>query len=310
MGVVHGLAVSPGDEGRRLDQYLAAVLPDLSRSLISEFIRTGLVLVGNLPQKAAYRIKSGDAIAVTVPPPVPVNIAPEEVSFQVLFEDADLIVISKPPGLVVHPACGHQSGTLVHGLLYYCDDLSGINGEERPGIVHRLDKDTSGVMVAAKNDKVHRALVGLFKARQVEKIYHALVDGRPSARQGQIDLPIGRHPANRKKMAVVAQGGREAVTFWEVVFDLPRAFTLLEVRPATGRTHQIRVHMAHNGYPVAGDTVYGRKNPLYADLQIVRQCLHASTLGFVHPMTGRPMRFEAPLWPDMQKAIALLQKVG
>jgi 23S rRNA pseudouridine1911/1915/1917 synthase len=218
-------------------------------------------------------------------------------------------VLAKPPGLVVHPAAGHKKGTLVHGLLAHCDDLPGISGVERPGIVHRLDKDTSGVMVIAKSDRTHGSLVELFKTRQVEKVYRAIVIGRPTKQRGCISLPIGRHRGNRKKMAVLEHGGRDAVTCWSVLEEIGD-MTYIEVRPETGRTHQIRVHMAHMGHPVAGDALYGGSRGVKqapAELNIKRQCLHAYSLAFTHPVTGRALKFTSPVWPDMQAVLAKLR---
>ncbi len=290
--------------GQRLDIFLADMVPVLSRSRVSSLIRAGSIVVNGKSSKAGYRLKIDEQVDVTIPPPQPMGIVPEKVDFTVIFEDEDLIVIAKPPGVVVHPACGHQKGTLVHGLLAHCDNLSGISGTERPGIVHRLDKDTSGVMVIAKNDRTHHALVELFKTRQVKKVYHAIVDGCPVLQQGCISRPIGRHRSNRKKMAVLDHGGREAKTCWEIIKKLPHAMTYLEVKPETGRTHQIRVHMAHLGHPIAGDIIYGRrKNDIYSKYNIIRQALHAYSLSFKHPVTGQEQQFISPLWPDMEEVL-------
>ena len=300
-----------GREGQRLDHFLVEVLPDVSRSRISSLIRHEFIEVNGAPSKAANRLREGDAIRVALPPPEPVDIIPEKVDFSVLYEDEDLLVIAKPPGVVVHPASGHKKGTLVHGLLAHCRNLSGISGVERPGIVHRLDKDTSGVMVVAKNDRSHHALVELFKAREVKKIYHALIAGRPASRDGCISRPIGRHRSNRKKMAVLEHGGREAVTCWSVLEELPYNMTYVEVRPETGRTHQIRVHMAYSGHPVAGDTLYGGGPKRAGEaVAIRRQCLHAYSLAFRHPVSGEMKKFVAPLWPDMRKILDLLRQGG
>jgi len=295
-------------EGQRLDIYLAEMLSDLSRSRLSGLIRTQFILVNGRSSKAANRLKNGDTIEVTLPPPEPMEIRPEKVDFLILFEDEDLLVIAKPPGVVVHPACGHKEGTLVHGLLDHCENLSGISGVERPGIVHRLDKDTSGIMVIAKSDKSHHGLVELFKTRQVKKVYHALVVGRPDKRKGCISQPIGRHRSKRKKMAVLEHGGRDAVTCWNVLEELPNNVTFVEVRPETGRTHQIRVHMAFLGHPVAGDGLYGGSRQLKTPIDIKRQCLHAFSLSFRHPVTDEPMEFESPVWTDMQEILETLRQ--
>jgi 23S rRNA pseudouridine1911/1915/1917 synthase len=292
--------------GQRLDIFLADMVLSLSRSRVSSLIRTGNIVVNGKSSKAGYRLKTDEQIEVTIPPPQPMDIVPEHVDFAIIHQDDDLVVIAKPPDIVVHPACGHQKGTLVHGLLARCDNLSGISGTERPGIVHRLDKDTSGVMVVAKNDRTHHALVELFKTRQVKKVYRAIVDGCPVENQGCISRPIGRHRSNRKKMAVLEHGGREAVTRWKVLEKFPQAMTYLEVRPETGRTHQIRVHMSHLGHPIAGDTLYGRSRDKYAKLKISRQCLHAYSLSFKHPTSGEVILFIAPVWPDLAETLELL----
>ena len=303
--------VTPENEGQRLDLFLVQQLREVNvtRSRVRSLIQAGDVLVNGKACKAGYTIHRHDIISVSIPPPKQIGLVPEKVFFQVLYEDDDLLVLSKPPGTVVHPACGHDEGTLVHGLLYHCDDLSGISGELRPGVVHRLDKDTSGVMVVAKNDQVHHALVEQFKGRAVEKIYQAIVVGRLTSLEGRIDLPIGRHPVNRKKMTVRENGGREAVTHWRVLEVFDDGFTYVEVRLETGRTHQIRVHMAAIGHPVAGDQLYGRKKQALEKFGIVRQCLHAYSLAFTHPVTGENLIFTAPLWQDMQRTLDLLRDV-
>jgi len=297
-------------EGQRLDHFLVEMLPDVSRSRINVLIRKSLIHVNNWPSKASHRLKEGDRITVTIPPPEPLEIRPEKVDFSILYEDEDLLVIAKPPGVVVHPASGHKNGTLVHGLVAHCRDLSGISGVERPGIVHRLDKDTSGVMVIAKNDRSHHGLVELFKSRQVKKVYHAIVRGRPENENGCISRPIGRHRSNRKMMAVLTHGGKEAVTAWSVLEELPFDMTYLEVRPETGRTHQIRVHMSFSGYPVAGDKLYGGGRLKVAEgITIERQCLHAYSLAFKHPVSGEEKKFIAPLWQDMQIILERLRQI-
>ena len=294
-------------EGQRLDHFLVEMLSDLSRSRISNLIRTGFILVNGSSGKAANRLKNGSIIEVTLPPPELLEIRPEKVDFSILYEDEDLLVVAKPPGIVVHPSCGHKEGTLVHGLLDHCENLSGISGVERPGIVHRLDKDTSGVMVIAKSDRSHHGLVELFKLRQVKKVYHAIIVGRPKIRKGCVVQPVGRHRSNRKKMAVLKHGGRDAVTYWTVLEKLPYNMTYIEVRPETGRTHQIRVHMAFLGHPVAGDGLYGGKHlKTPEEIAFKRQCLHAHSLSFRHPVTDELMEFTSDLWPDMQE---ILEKV-
>jgi len=303
------LTVSAG--GQRLDLYLADQLKNrgLTRSRLQQLIRDGFVLVNGVRQKAGHSVQAGDICVVALPFPSPSELIAEPVDFACLYEDEDILVLAKPPGVVVHPACGHESSTLVHGLLHHCRHLSGINGELRPGIVHRLDKDTSGVMVVAKSDTAHRSLVDQFKGREVTKVYQALVQGIPSGKTGRITLPIGRHPVQRKKMAV-REDGRAAVSNWRVLETFPQGFAFLEIRLETGRTHQIRVHMAAMGHPVAGDAVYGRRNSLSAGLGIDRQCLHALTLAFSHPRTGDFLEFTAPLWPDMQHTLFLLRQTA
>jgi len=268
------------------------------------------------PSKPGRRLKRGDRVSLTIPPLTPPDLAPDQVEFQVVYEDSFLIVLSKPAGIVVHPAPGHSTGTLVHGLLKHCKDLSGIGGALRPGIVHRLDKDTSGLMVAAKDDMTHISLARQFKSGSVRKEYLAIVHGCPKAKEGRIELPIARHPTKRKEMAVVLAGGREALTLWRKLTEFEAGFSLLSVSLKTGRTHQIRVHFAHIGHPVAGDPVYGygpnrlkrhlpRKNaPL---LNIKRQMLHARRLGFVHPVNNSYMEFEAPIPEDMKHTLQILE---
>ncbi|MFW8600317.1 RluA family pseudouridine synthase [Desulfobacterota bacterium M19] len=299
--------VQASHDGQRLDLFLASccegLIPGSSRSMLQNLVRKGLVVVDDKKRKTGYRLRSGEQICLRVPAPEPVALVPEPVPFEVLFEDDDIIVISKPPGVVVHPACGHKTGTLVHGLLYHCADLSGINGTVRPGIVHRLDKDTSGVMIAAKHDAAHQALVAQFKAKTVKKIYLALIDGRARPPEGCLRTLIGRHPVHRRKMAVRSTVGREAVTDWRTLRVFQGHLSLLEVRISTGRTHQIRVHMAYQGTPVAGDTLYGHKKASFTSLGITRQMLHARHISFIHPLNGAQLAFTAALWPDMASVI-------
>lgn len=297
------LVLAADRSGERLDAYLARAVPDLSRSHAQKLIEAGRVLVNGRPAKAALRLAPGDEVRVHLPEPQPVTPAPEPIRLEVVYEDADLIVVNKPAGLTVHPAPGHPSGTLVNALLAHCPDLSGINGELRPGIVHRLDKDTSGLLVVAKNDRAQLALSEQFAGREVLKAYLALVEGRPQP-AGVIDAPIGRHPAQRKRMAVIAEG-RPARTRYRVVAQWDEA-ALVVALLETGRTHQVRVHFAAIGHPVVGDPVYGRRSPLVA-----RQFLHAWRLGFRHPRTGAWLEFEAPLPEDLRSALAtLLQGEG
>lgn len=309
---LHELLVRRVESGQRLDQYLgrfgASLSAPLSRSLFNSLIREGDVLVNDLKVKSSYRLREADKINVRVPPPEPLDLVPEKIDFEIIFEDSCLVVLSKPPNLVMHPACGHRTGTLVHGLLYHCDDLAGINGTVRPGIVHRLDKDTTGLLVVAKSDLAQKSLVAQFKAKTVRKIYEAIVHGWPDQEKGTIIGNIGRHPVNRKKMALLPIGGKEAVTHWHLVEKFTRPYSLLQIKLETGRTHQIRVHLASIGLPIAGDKVYGRKKDEPSDLKISRQCLHAASLSFEHPLSKERMCFESPLWVDMAQTLNSLRE--
>lgn len=306
----------PGDaQEPRLDLFLAEREKEVSRSRIQKLIRDGQVQVNGFVTKPGYRLKAGDQVLFSVPPPISIALKPEAVDFEVIYEDGGMIVVNKPPGLVVHPAAGHATGTLVHGLLSHCKDFSGIGGELRPGIVHRLDKDTSGLLLVAKTDRVHVSLAGQFKSRTVRKEYLALVHGAMPAGRGEIDLPIARHPKKRKEMSVV-EGGRTAVTVWRLTEEFEGPFSLLAVVLKTGRTHQIRVHMAHVGHPIVGDRVYGygkdwwKRHTLNKECplpEIPRQMLHAHRLGFAHPETGAPVEFEAELPDDMRGVLEALK---
>lgn len=282
--------------GERLDRFLAAKAPHLSRSRVQGLIREGHVTLGGAkPAKPGEKVRAGMLVTVTEPPAEPSLLEPEDIPLDVLFEDTDLLVLNKPPGLVVHPAAGHTRHTLVHALLAHCPSLSGIGGEQRPGIVHRLDKDTSGCLVVAKNDATHSHLSRQFAGRSVTKIYLALVQGYfDKARSGTIDNLIGRHPVDRKKMTVLERGGRASRTAWRVVQDLPGAGTLVECTLHTGRTHQIRVHLKHLGHPLLGDSLYAPRPAGHYP----RQMLHAWKLGFKHPRTGAAMLFCSPLPED------------
>ena len=308
------IAVMQTSHGQRLDQFLAQYGPelvgDLSRGMFQNLIVRKLVLVDGQPRKSNYRVRAQEIVQIHVPPPVPSELVPEPIDFAILHEDEHILVLCKPPGLVVHPACGNLTGTLVHGLLYHCADLSGINGQVRPGIVHRLDKDTSGVMVVAKNDMAHHCLADQFKNKTAKKVYHAILDGVPPTGCGQVCAPIGRHPVNRKKMAVRVDRGREAMTKWKLLTSFGRSFSLVEVNIETGRTHQIRVHMASIGFPVAGDLTYGKKNERYGELGIIRQCLHASNLSFLHPATMEQVSFSADMPEDMATVLERLRGGG
>ncbi len=287
----------------RLDKFLAERLKDLSRSAIQRLIREGFVLVNGAPVKASYKLRGGEVINVTIPPPPPLEPEPFPIPLDVVYEDRWLIVINKPAGLVVHPAPGHQSDTLVNAILARWPELRGLKDQTRLGIVHRLDKDTSGLIVVARDERTRVELQRQFKERQVCKVYLALVRGEVRPREGRIEAPIGRSPQNRKKMAVVA-GGREAITEYKVLEYL-QGYTYLEVRPITGRTHQIRVHFSHSGHPIAGDRVYGR-GPSIPGLN--RPFLHAYSLTFRHPVTGEEVNFIAPLPSELEEVLWKLGK--
>ena len=284
--------VAPADARARLDRFLAKTAPEFSRSRIQTLIRQGHITVNGAVPRARDLVRPGDRIALVEPPKEAIDLAPEKIPLSVLFEDDDLIVINKPAGISVHPGAGRQSGTLVNALLSHCKNLSGIGGKERPGIVHRLDKETSGCLVMAKNDLAHIDLARQFASRTVDKIYLALVAGKPRRASGSIVAPITRHRVHRKKMAIAREGGRMARTDFKVLRS-GREASVLECRLHSGRTHQIRVHLQHLGYPILGDKVYGGRHAG----QISRQMLHAWKLGLVHPRQKKPMDFEAPL-PD------------
>lgn len=287
------LEVDFEDADKRIDIYISKNIEDISRTQVQKLIDEGKILVDGKKIKSNYKVKSGDKIEIQIPDPVKVDILPEDIDIEILYEDEDIAVVNKPQGMVVHPAAGNYTGTLVNALLARCSNLSGINGEIRPGIVHRIDKDTSGVLVIAKNDVAHKKLAEQIKEHSVNRIYVALVEGIIKNDSGVINLPIGRHPVERKKMAVVKNGGRNAVTHFKVL-ERYRENTLIQAKLETGRTHQIRVHMAHIGHPLVGDPVYGYKKQKY---KLKGQALHAMTLGFVHPTKGEYMEFSAPL-PD------------
>jgi len=310
------------DHNRRLDAVVAAHLPDCSRSLAANLIGKHNILVEDQPKKPGYRVKAGERIVAFIPDPEPVEYQPEAIPLNILYQDGDIVVLNKQAGIVVHPAPGHSGGTLVNALLYHCPDLEGIGGRIRPGIVHRLDKDTSGTMVVAKNADALEDLAAQFKARSVSKKYLALVYGELKKDAGTIDLPIGRHPVHRKQMSTNTRKGRQAVTSWRVLKRF-QDITLLELSLETGRTHQIRVHCSTMDHPIVGDPVY-RPRKLFKNLSqkterlpaavidllraIPRQMLHAWQLGFNHPRTGERLSFEAPLPQDMAGLMEKLRK--
>jgi len=293
--------------GERLDAFLARCSGNLSRSAAQKLIEDGLVLRNGKKGKKNDKLNPGDTIEYEIPEAKPVDILPTEMQLDIVYEDEDLLVINKPKGLVVHPAAGHQDDTLVNGLLYALgDDLSGINGELRPGIVHRIDKDTSGLLAVAKNDLAHAMLASQLKDHSMARTYEAIVCGSFREDSGTVDAPIGRHPSDRKKMCVTERNSKHAVTHWEVVARY-RGYTHIRCKLETGRTHQIRVHMAHIGHPILGDTVYGRKKP---ELGLSSQCLHAGALCFSHPRDGRPVLVFAELPQYFKDVIAKLEKMG
>ncbi|MFA5042867.1 MAG: RluA family pseudouridine synthase [Kiritimatiellia bacterium] len=297
----HKFIVPVNEAGARLDVWLTRQGLALSRARIQALIHDGRVAVNGRAVKEHYKIRPGDIVKLAIPPPVATALIPEAIPLDILYEDADLLVIDKPAGLVVHPAAGHASGTLVNALLHHCGSLAAIGGERRPGIVHRLDRDTSGIMVVAKSDRALAGLMHQFKRRTIRKNYVALVWGRPIPAQGTIETLIGRHRADRKKMAVQSKTGRAAVTHYELA-EYFGDVALLKIRLETGRTHQIRVHMAHRGFPVVGDAQYGARSTRLLPSPVGRQMLHAETLAFIHPLTGKPLTFTAP-WPSDFKAL-------
>ena len=293
--------------GERLDAFLARTVENLSRSGAQKLLEEGCVLLRGKPGRKNDKLAIGDEVEVTIPEPKAVDIAPKEMALDILYEDDDVLVLNKPKGLVVHPAAGHQDDTLVNGLLYAMgDSLSGINGELRPGIVHRIDKDTSGLLAVAKNDLAHAVLASQLKDHSMARTYEAIVCGGFREDSGTVDAPIGRHPSDRKKMCVTQRNSKNAVTHWEVVRRY-RGYTHVRCKLETGRTHQIRVHMAHIGHPILGDTVYGHKKP---ELGQDSQCLHAGILCFRHPRDGRPVIVHAPLPEYFQQVLEKLEKLG
>lgn len=300
------MRLTADQNGERLDAFLSRQGDNLSRSAAQKLIEAGAVrLNGKLPKKND-RLNLGDTVEYTIPEPKEVDIAPKDIPLEIVYEDEDVAVINKPKGLVVHPAAGHQDDTLVNGLLYAMgDSLSGINGELRPGIVHRIDKDTSGLLAIAKNDLAHTVLASQLKDHSMARTYEAIVCGSFREDSGTVDAPIGRHPTDRKKMCVTQRNSKPAVTHWEVV-ERFRGYTHIRCRLETGRTHQIRVHMAYIGHPILGDTVYGHKKP---ELGQSSQCLHAGALCFRHPRDGRPVLVFAPLPDYFQQVLEKLRKM-
>ena len=308
--------VLPHETALRLDIYLSGKNPDLSRSQVKKLVDEGNVLVNNIKTKVSHRLRIGDVVSLRKKEPKADRALPQNIPLAIVYEDPHLIVVDKPAGLVVHPAMGTDQGTMVNALLFHCRDLSGIGGVLRPGIVHRLDKNTSGLLVAAKSDEAHWELSRQFKQHEVHKVYKALVYGNPKEDEGLIDEPVGRHPTDRKKMSTRSRRGKDAVTQWRVL-ERYGVVTLLEVTIKTGRTHQIRVHLTAASYPVVGDSIYGSPkranavdNPiLRAKLKSMkRQALHAAEIGFVHPVTHQDMLFSSPMPDDIEVICAILRK--
>lgn len=300
------LLTTPEDAGTRLDSFLAASLPELTRSAAARLIETGQVVVNGRPAVKSGRLSGNEAVCVVLPDPEPVGSVPQDIPLDVVYEDRDVIVVNKPSGLVVHPAPGHPDGTLVNALLYHCgESLSGIGGALRPGIVHRIDRDTSGLIIAAKNDAAHQALSAQLQDHTLARTYEAIVIGNLREDAGTVDAPVGRHHTDRKKMAVVDRGGKSAVTHWEVLERFP-GYTYIRCRLETGRTHQIRVHMAYIGHPILGDTVYGAKKSVAG---LTGQCLHAVGLRFLHPRSGEAVELSCPLDPEFTAVLEKLRKL-
>ena len=287
-------------EGQRIDKYLAVELSDYSRSFLQKQLKEGNVTIGEKAVKSSYQLSEEEEITVLIPDNKEPDIEPENIPLSILYEDEQLLVVDKPKGMVVHPSAGHYSGTLVNALLYHCKgNLSGINGVLRPGIVHRIDKDTTGVLVVCKNDMAHKSLAEQLKEHSITRKYEAIVYNNFTQEEGTVDAPIGRSPADRKKMAVEPKNGKRAVTHYKVLSHLNHQFNHIECQLETGRTHQIRVHMASIRHPLLGDTTYGPKNAM----GLTGQCLHARVLGFIHPRTGEYVEFEAPLPEYFQKLL-------
>lgn len=292
--------------GKRIDVYIAEYKEELSRSRVQKLIENGLVTVNGKAVKSNYKLRKGDILEVEIPDPEPLEIEAEDIPLDIIYEDKDVVIVNKPQGMVVHPAPGHYSETLVNALMYHCkDDLSGINGQMRPGIVHRIDKDTSGVLMIAKSDAAHNSLAQQLAVHSITRKYYAVVCGNIKEDSGTVDKPIGRSPKDRKKMAVV-QGGRRAVTHYRVLERFGGKYTLIEAQLETGRTHQIRVHMASLGHPLLGDTVYGSEKQPF---KLQGQVLHAKVLGFNHPSDGRYVEFESPLPEYFEKLLTKLRNI-
>lgn len=290
--MIHEIDVLESQAGIRIDKFLSDELPELSRSYIQKLIKEELITVNKKTVKANYKLDTGDLVVVEQPELKEPDILAEDIPLEILYEDSDLLIVNKPKGMVVHPSAGHYSGTLVNALMYYCkDDLSGINGVMRPGIVHRIDMDTTGSLLVCKNDFTHQHIAGQLKEHSIKRIYHAIVHGVIKEEEGTINAPIGRHPIERKKMSINHKNGKEAITHYKVIQRFQN-YTYIQCQLETGRTHQIRVHMASIRHPLLGDTVYG---PSKCPFQLQGQTLHAKTIGIVHPRTGEYIEVDAPL---------------
>ena len=300
------LTATPPDAGKRLDAWLAETLEATTRSAAAKLIEGGSVLVEGKAVPKNYKLRCGEKVEVQLPEAAEIDLVAQDIPLDIVYEDEDVIVVNKPKGLVVHPAPGHPDGTLVNALMFHCgDSLSGIGGEKRPGIVHRIDRDTSGLIIAAKNDAAHVGLSAQLQDHTLSRIYHCIVTGNLREDTGTVDAPIGRHPVDRKRMAVVADG-RRAVTHWRVL-ERFQGFTYVECRLETGRTQQIRVHMAHIGHPILGDTVYGNKKEVKG---LQGQCLHAVGLRFIHPRTGEPVELSCGLTEEFEEQLRKLRARG
>lgn len=297
--------VTEENKNERIDKFISSMEEDWSRSQVQAWLKDGKVTVNNASVKSNYKVQTDDCIELEVPEPEILSVVPEPIPLEIVYEDTDVIVVNKPRGMVVHPAPGHSSGTLVNGLMYHVKDLSGINGVIRPGIVHRIDKDTSGLLMVAKNDKAHESLVEQLKAKTTKRIYTAIVHGVVPHDHGTIDAPIGRDKQDRQSMTVTEDNSREAVTHFTVL-ERFKDYTYVQCQLETGRTHQIRVHMKYIGYPIAGDPKYGPKRTL----SIEGQALHAGVLGFEHPRTGEQLQFEASIPEDIENLLEYLRKIS
>jgi len=294
------------DAGKRIDAWISAQMEDMTRSAVQRLLEEGRITCGGKVPAKNYKLNGTETLEITLPDPVPVDVVPQNIPLDVVYEDEDVIVVNKPKGLVVHPAPGHPDGTLVNALLYHCgDSLSGVGGELRPGIVHRIDRDTSGLIIAAKNDFAHQKLAAQLQDHSLARVYRCIVAGNLKEDSGTVDAPVGRHPVDRKKQAIVADG-RRAVTHWRVL-ERYQGFTYVECRLETGRTHQIRVHMAHTGHPILGDTVYGNKKPVPG---LQGQCLHAVGLRFIHPRTEQPVELSCGLTEEFEVQLKKLRNRG